>query len=91
MKIKEFKQMHIESGDLLIFNVNEFGEAARARLCRSLTSILHDKNVGIVFVNDVHDSVAIQKNVMKGIEKKIAEKQGLTDDTLNVSFDTKGK
>ena len=71
MKVKQFKKLRPESGDIIAFSLEEFDTPRkRQELCDSLGRVFYGKHIGIIFVNDVHDSIAIHRGLATQMDKE---------------------
>lgn len=78
MKVKQFKKLRPESGDIIAFSLEEFDTPRkRQELCESLGRVFYGKHIGIIFVNDVHDSIAIHQGLAKQFEE---QRKGLSSE-----------
>jgi len=72
MKIKDFKRMHPQGGDIFVFSTKEFGTRPQQQaLCQALGPIFHGKRIGIIFVEDVHDELMIYGQLAAWMETQL--------------------
>ena len=71
MKVKQFKRLHPQDGDIIVFSMKEFDTTGkRKELTTSLGRLFKDKHIGIIFVEDVNDSVKVYQHLAKWLDEQ---------------------
>lgn len=71
-KVKDIiRNLSPKNGDIIVINNNEFPkDEDKKYLMEKIGPLLHSKHIGIMFVNNVHDDIAIKKDLMNWIEEQ---------------------